>query len=68
MKRKPFALLREAAHEVADTIGASLDETCTISGEGYEFERYAFKMHCNGITFELSISGDDIDQYFRDAP
>ncbi len=68
MERKPFALLREAAHEVAGMIGVWLDETCTISGEGYEFERYTFKMHCNGITLELSISGDDIDQYFRDAP
>lgn len=66
--RKPFKLLREAAHEAADTIGAMLDETCTVSSEGYEFERYAFKLHCNGVNFELSISGDDIDQFFDGAP
>ncbi len=68
MERKPFALLREAAHDIAQAMGVWMDETCTVSNEGYEFERYVFQMHCNGITFELSISGDDIDQYFRDAP
>ena len=72
--RKPFKLLREAAVEVAETLGVALDEDFTISSEGYEFERYEFTIRQLsipwplGIEFKLSISGDDIDAHFEGAP
>lgn len=66
--QKPFSLLRETAINVADTIGATLDEPCSVSSEGYEFEQYAFVIHGGGVNFKLSVSADDIDQHFRDAP
>ncbi len=66
--RKSFKQLREAAHEVAETIGMSFDETCTMSSEGYELDKYAFHLNCEGIDFELSVGGKDLDKFFRDMP
>lgn len=70
--KRPFKDLRETAVNVADAISCSLDESYSISNEQYMFERYEWTFTQlgvdNGKVFTLSISGDDIDQHFRDAP
>ena len=67
--RKSFKLVRSAAVEAAETLGMVLDEPFSVSSEGYEFERYSFHFRGGGgVKFELSISGDDIDQFFYGAP
>jgi hypothetical protein len=69
--KRPFNDLRTAAIEVAETLGASFDESYTISCEQWLFERYEWTFIQSGDdskVFTLSISGDDIDKYFRDAP
>lgn len=75
MNRKPFKLLKEAAHEVAETLGVSLDETFMVSGLRYEFEKFVFVISQisvpegnQAMTFKLEISGDDLDLHFRDLP
>lgn len=72
--RKPFKSMRDAAVDVADTIGTALDEEFTVFSEGYEFERYEFVIRQLsipwplGIELRLSISGDDLDAHFEGLP
>ena len=65
--KHPFKTLREVAVNVAETIGDTLEEPCSLSSEGYEFDKYAFHLHCRGVDFELSISNDDLDEHFGDG-
>ncbi len=65
--KHPFNTLRDIAVNVADTIGATVEEPCNLSTEGYELNKFAFHLHCRGVDFELSISNDDLDEHFSDG-
>lgn len=70
--KKPFKALREAATMVAEALGMGLDESYSMSDESYMFERYEWTIRelgvDNGKTFTLSISGDDLQDHFRELP
>jgi len=70
--KKPFSLLRTAAVEAADMYGLVLDESLYVHSEGYEFDRYVWTLTQSsefpGMNIEISVSGDDIDKFFREAP
>ncbi len=66
--RRPFSLLREAAHDAADSIGITFETTCTVSREEWIFDGYVFTLHADGIDFRLEICGEDLDEHFKDLP
>lgn len=70
--KRPFKDMREAAINVADIIGDTLDENFTVFSEGYEFEKYAFIIKQlsvpDGMTFKLEISADDLERFFYGLP
>lgn len=68
----PFKQLKEAAHEVAETIGFSLDKTFVVSGLHYGFQEFVFTLSetglSDGIKLKLTIDGDNLERFFRDLP
>ncbi len=70
--RIPFDKLKEAAHEVAETLSTSMDKTFTVSEMRYTFDQFIFGMTERGVDdgmeITLSISTDDLDRFFRETP
>ncbi len=70
--RISFKKLKEAVHEVAETLATSLDKTFTLSAMGHTFDQFNFTLTERGVDdgmeITLSISTDDLDRFFRETP
>ena len=64
--KKPFKLLRELSHEVAETIGVSLDKPCILTSEAYSGDGYVFTFYCGDSKLKLDIP--DVEEYFYGLP